>query len=69
MYEFFPKCFPEGQLQKWEVTLNPRVSGDFANEWFRQCHIRQRLWSLGQHDESLGQRPTGHFANLLVYSK
>ena len=30
MYEFFPKCFPEGQLQKWEVTLNPRVSGDFG---------------------------------------
>ena len=62
MYEFFPKCFPEGQLQKWEVTLNPRVSGDFANEWFHQRHVRQRLWSLGQ-------RPTGHFANVLVYSK
>ena len=25
MYEFFLKCFPEGQLQKWEVTLNPRL--------------------------------------------
>ena len=31
--------------------------------WFRQRHVRQRLWSLCQRDESLRQHPTGHFAN------
>ena len=45
------------------------VSGDFANEWFRQRHVRQRLRSLRQSEKSLRQRPTGHFANVLVYSK
>ena len=40
------------------------VSGDFANEWFRQ-----RLRSLRQSEKSYWSRPTGHFANVLVYSK
>ena len=50
------------------ALVGSQVSGDFANEWFRQRHVRQRLRSLRQSEKSLRQRPTGHFANVLVYS-
>ena len=44
----------QGDVRSYAVRTN---CGDFANEWFRQRLVRQRLWSLRQRDESLRQRP------------
>ena len=62
--------YPQDQTNPMDYVASlVKVSGDFANEWFRQRHVRQRLRSLRQTEKSLRQRPTGHFANVLVYSK
>ena len=48
-----------------EILQGPdEVSGRFANELFRQRPVRQRLRSFSQRPKSLGQRPTGQFANV-----
>ena len=59
----------QGPQSMANISQVSMVSGDFANEWFYQRHVRQRLRSLRQSEKSYWSRPTDPFADVLVYSK